>query len=62
MSRRVQITLTFSADLDWIPGWGHEPEDWVELIQSELMRNGHYHPAVEIQKVSIPPSTLTVGK
>jgi hypothetical protein len=51
--KRVNINLTFSADLDQVRGWGFDPQDWVALIQSELMRNAHYHPRLEVHSVTI---------
>jgi hypothetical protein len=53
MTRRVKINLTFSADLDGVPGWGHQPQDWVDLIRHELMRNAHYRTEVEIHSVEV---------
>lgn len=48
MPKRVEINLTFSANLDMVPGWGHTPDDWIALIKHELLRNSHYDTRVEI--------------
>jgi len=51
MKDRVHITLSFSADLDMIPGWGHQPEDWVQLVTRDLNRNSHYNTEIEVHTV-----------
>jgi hypothetical protein len=51
MSSRVKIELTFEADLDMVPGWGYEPEDWVNYVTQNLMTNRHYNPCVTVHKV-----------
>jgi hypothetical protein len=53
--KRVTIALTFSADLDQVPGWGHQAEDWIKLVTYELQRNPHYNTRVEIQAVEVKP-------
>jgi hypothetical protein len=53
MKQRVAISLTFSVDLDMVPGWGHQAEDWVNFIHSELSRNSHYAPEVAIHSVDV---------
>jgi hypothetical protein len=53
MKKRVEIKLTFSADLDMVPGWGHETQDWVDLVNRELMRNSHYDTRVDIHSVDV---------
>ena len=49
--QRVKITLAFEADLDMIPGWGHEPKDWVAYVENCLSGNQHYHPTTQIVNV-----------
>lgn len=29
----IEADITFSADLDPVPGWGDSPEDWVTLFK-----------------------------
>ena len=53
MKKRVSISLTFSADLDMVPGWGHQPEDWANMIKSDLCRNSHYDTEVDIHSVQV---------
>lgn len=49
--RRVRMIV--EADLDPIPGWGHEAEDWRAMIQRELDSiAGHYHPTVTIEETA----------
>jgi hypothetical protein len=62
MKRRVAITLTFTADLDMVEGWGHQPEDWVNLIKSELHRNSHYETEVDVQSVQVGRYTYESDK
>ena len=50
---RAIIHLTFSADLDRVPGWGHQPNDWADLVRRELERNSHYNTKVEIKSVEV---------
>jgi hypothetical protein len=53
MQKRVIINLTFSADLDMVPGWGHTADDWVALVKRELERNGHYNPDCLVHTVHV---------
>jgi hypothetical protein len=53
MTQRVNILLTFSADLDRVPGWGYDPKDWVELVERELLKNSHYNTDVDVRSVWI---------
>jgi hypothetical protein len=52
---RVRIEVLFYADLDRVPGWGHQPADWVKLITTTLERNEHYNTSVIIGDVDIIP-------
>jgi hypothetical protein len=52
---RVKINLTFEADLDMVPGWGHYALDWVDLVRHRLAAEGsHYNPSVTINSVESP--------
>jgi hypothetical protein len=53
--KRVAINFTFTADLDRVPGWGHQPSDWSNLVQSELSRNSHYKPEVVVNEIIEKP-------
>lgn len=54
MKKRVKINLTFTADLDQVPGWGHTPEDWVKYLQTcEVMKQTHYNVAMDVKWVVI---------
>ncbi len=33
---RVEIKMTFSADLDPIRGWGHHPDDWCTMLEQRI--------------------------
>ena len=51
-SKRVVIEVEFTADLDMVPGWGHEPQDWVDLIENALNVNKHYNTETKILNVA----------
>lgn len=51
--QRVAITLTFSADLDRMPGWGFDPKDWADLVEDTLTRQKHYKPEVDLQQIQV---------
>lgn len=34
--QRVEIKMTFSADLDPIRGWGHHPDDWCTMLEQRI--------------------------
>jgi len=41
--RRVRYTIVMEKDLDRVPGWGHDIEDWIKYFVYELQeRNGGY--------------------
>lgn len=44
---RKQTILVVAIDQDPIPGWGHQPEDHINMVTSMLMdRVPHYNPVV----------------
>jgi hypothetical protein len=55
MKRRAHITLTYSTDLDMVPGWGHDAEDFVKLIEDVLVTNSakHYNPKVHVHGIVV---------
>lgn len=46
LKRRVTFQLEFSVDLDPVPGWGFEPQDWKDYIKVNLSRDSHYNPEI----------------
>lgn len=63
MFERTHITLTFSADLDSIPGTMHQAaEDWVQLAKSYLLTNSHYKTAVTVHTIDTIPNRFVEGK
>ena len=50
--KRVRIQITFTSNLDMVPGWGYDPADWADYVKMELGRQAHYKPTVEINDVS----------
>jgi hypothetical protein len=48
-----RITLVVTVDLDPVPGWGNDPEDYRALTQRLLDDSiGHYKPTVTIAATS----------
>jgi hypothetical protein len=48
---RPRVRLTVEADIDPVPGWGDNPQDWQALVQRLLDEAvPHYHPVVTIQE------------
>jgi hypothetical protein len=45
---RVRFTIEFEANLDMIPGWGYEPEDWHQLATREFERQTHYATSAKV--------------
>lgn len=44
-----KVRLTVEANLDPVPGWGDNPDDWQALVQRLLDDSvGHYHPSVTV--------------
>jgi hypothetical protein len=50
--KRTTITLQFSVNLDLLPGWGHEVQDWIDLIQRDFLRQDAYKPATKLVAVT----------
>jgi|TARA_R110002012_G_scaffold54975_1_gene140502 hypothetical protein len=40
--RQVKFTIEFTADLDSVPGFLHNPEDWHGMAMREVLRQTHY--------------------
>jgi hypothetical protein len=51
--KRTAITLTFSADLDRVWGWGDKPGDWVDLIKSRVITSDTYKPEIEVHEIQV---------
>ena len=50
---RRKVTLVVTIDLDPVPGWGDNPDDYRALTQKLLTDSiGHYNPSVTIEGVS----------
>lgn len=43
MKKRVKFIIEYEVDLDSVPGWGHQVEDWVELATCGVLRQTHYN-------------------
>jgi len=57
MKKRVQISLTFSADLDPFVGPGHNLEDWIAYVRHALTRDHMYDPRVSVGTVRVVAPT-----
>tara|TARA_R110002012_G_C11522418_1_gene599616 strand:- start:411 stop:689 length:279 start_codon:yes stop_codon:yes gene_type:complete len=51
--KRTKIELTFEVDLSISPGFGYDPESWVEHLKRELERNSHYNTRVSINSIKL---------
>jgi hypothetical protein len=58
MFKRAEITMTFSVDLDAVPGWGHTPEDWIALIKREFCQQSHYNTEARVDVVTVKRKEL----
>lgn len=55
--KRIRIVVEVNTDA--VPGWGSNPEDYVNLIRRYLdERIGHYNPKVYLDRVGIPEIIL----
>lgn len=43
MKRRIVFTVVFEADMDSVPGWGYQPEDWHKLATAHFNQQSHYN-------------------
>lgn len=50
--KRITITMQFEVNLDLVPGWGHEAQDWIEIIQREFLRQRSYKPATRLVAIT----------
>ncbi len=51
---RVEIKLTFSADLDPVKGWGDNPNDWCTMLEQRIgaSSGGPYNMKVVITDIN----------
>ncbi len=50
--KRKQSVIEVKILIDPVPGWGHEPEDHVKLLQHQLNQQiPHYKPEVSLIRV-----------
>jgi hypothetical protein len=50
MMPRRRVRIVIEVDLDPVPGWGDNPEDWQRLIESRMTEHW-YHPVVTVDRV-----------
>lgn len=44
--KRVTILIEVEVDLDFFPGFGHEPSSWCKRFSELLVTDHHYNPVV----------------
>lgn len=50
---RERVIIIVEVDLDPVPGWGNDPEDYVQHIQRQLDGSiPHYNPVVKLSAIS----------
>lgn len=48
--RKRRARIIVEVDLDPVPGWGNDPEDYATLIRNQLADSiPHYHPSVTVE-------------
>lgn len=62
MFERVIINLTFSADLDGVPGSWDCADDWVRWVKHTLESGRTYDPRAEIHSVRTVRKRYVEGK
>lgn len=53
MFQRYRFLALLEADRDFVPGWGHQPEDWANLLSDPFIRQDHYNTTVNILATQI---------
>lgn len=53
MKRRAEIVIKYMVDLDSVPGWGYDPNDWVRLATESVVRQKHYNTSAEIVSINV---------
>lgn len=54
---RRRARLIVEVDLDPVPGWGNDPNDWVDVLTSR-MSESWYHPTVRLDCVIEPERSI----
>jgi len=63
IGERFEITIKYTVDRDAIPGWGHQPENWIDLATHAVSIQTHYHPEIEVMSVAtLPPQPSGQGE
>lgn len=45
---QAKFTVEYTVDLDGVPGWGYEVEDWIKLAKREIELQGHYNTSAQL--------------
>ena len=63
---RVEIKMTFSADLDPVKGWGNTPDDWATMLEQRIgaSAGGPYNMKLVITDINCrtPQASVTETK
>lgn len=61
--QKQRVTLKVEVDMDAVPGWGHQPEDWQQHVERYMLETvGHYNPVVTVDTVRITHISLLSSK
>lgn len=55
--RKAKFVVEYTVDLDGVPGWGYQPEDWIKLATDSVSRQTHYNTSFEVKSVEVIPAT-----
>jgi hypothetical protein len=48
-NNQVRFVIEFTADMDYVPGMFHVPDDWAAFVHDRLQDGvGHYHAQAKI--------------
>jgi hypothetical protein len=53
MYKRVKFLVEFEVNLDSLPGWGHQVEDWQKLVMEDFLRQTCYKPEARVVELEV---------
>jgi hypothetical protein len=60
--KRTRILVAFEADLDVVPGWGHQPVDWINLFTKETKLQSGYNTTATVLSVEVKDKPFIPGQ
>jgi len=51
--QKTEFVIKFTADIDPVPGWGDDPQDWINLATKDFLNQDHYHTTAEVLDVKV---------